>query len=147
MSRPVVFSLAIAATLAVTACGSGDNPAGPEGAPSVALLGRWNLILLHDAVEGSEHVVEEPGTFAVEFLEGGRFSAKADCNVCNGGYEAEAGVLSVDPLVACTLAYCQSAPLDTRFVGVLTRAQRYRLDADLLEITSSEGRLVLRAAG
>jgi heat shock protein HslJ len=139
--RIPTFVLAMGAAL-LAACAS--NPVAPDATGAEALLGNWDLVLLQDAASGTEYRPEEPGTFVVEFREEGEFGLQADCNRCRGTYEAGADQLSIDPLVACTLAYCQTAPVDTRFVGLLTQAQRYEMAGGFLEITCAEGALLLR---
>ena len=61
-------------------------------------------------------VVSPPaGTFTLRFAEEGRLEVRADCNGCGGTYSLTGGRLSVSPL-ACTRAFCPSAPFDTEYV-------------------------------
>ena len=89
--------------------------------------------------------VQAPGsaTFTAELGTDGRLSLAADGNRCGSTYEAGSGTLSVG-LMACTLAYCPTAPVDTQFSGLVQASQNWRLENGELELSSKEGTLRLR---
>jgi heat shock protein HslJ len=136
----------------LAACaGSGEDPAGPTppaaedgsaGTGATAQLGGfWRLVRLEN--EGQASVELAPSDrFAVEFSNG-RVLATADCNRCSGSYTAAAGTLTVGPL-ACTRAFCSSAPLDSDFTALLSGAERWSAAAGQLELSAPNGTLRLR---
>lgn len=79
------------------------------------------------------------GRFEVTFS-AGRISAKADCNTCGGTATLSGATLTVGTL-ACTLAACPSAPLDTRFAGLLGGSLTVRVNTRLLQLNSDVGEL------
>jgi heat shock protein HslJ len=136
-------------TLALAGCGlAGANPgaattlpvAGVGGTapqPSASLLGTWRASSLAPAGERAV-VVAEPARFTAEFRADGTLSLLADCNRCSGGYTAAAGSLQTTPM-ACTRAYCSSAPLDTQFTALVGSATSWAVTGDRLELSSSAG--------
>lgn len=141
---------ALGLALVLTACGTaGTNPAGATIAPPVAgsggdtpqpgvlLLGQWRALSLAPAGE-KEVIVPAPARFTAEFRPDGRLALLADCNRCTGGYSAAAGLLQTTPL-ACTRAYCASAPLDTQFTALVGSATSWTVSGDRLELASASG--------
>ncbi len=133
--------------------GSWDGPVGPSlstpsndgglaQSPAVtpALQGLWKLLSLQQA-GGPLVPSPSPGLFTAEFRTDGQLSARADCNMCGGAYEAGDGTLAVDPVMACTLAQCQSAPLDTTYTALLVAATVWSVDGATLELRSETGTL------
>jgi heat shock protein HslJ len=140
----------------LTACaGSGEQFAGPTppatedgsaGAGATAasasqLGGSWRLVRLEKGGQASVELAPSD-RFAVEFSNG-RALATADCNRCSGSYTAAAGTLTVGPL-ACTRAFCSSAPLDSDFTALLGGAERWSVAAGQLELRAPNGTLRLR---
>ena len=117
--------------IGVTACD--DNPSGPSTIPS----GVWRLGTLQ-APDWSVTEIPDPDKFTAEFRDDGRLDALADCNRCNAAYESNAGTLSLSPM-ACTRAFCSSAPLDTTYVAVLQSAYAYDANDDSLTIYGTQG--------
>ncbi len=140
--------IAVAWALGAVACGgsvplTGPTPppieAGGSGAtaPSSGLLGSWQLVSLAPA--GQEPLgVAEPKLFTVDFTADGRTSLRADCNRCSAAYEATSNGLAVG-LMACTRAYCASAPLDTTFAALVGQATAWRTVDGGLELRSEAG--------
>lgn len=122
-----------AAALMPTACG--DNPLNPSEVQGV----EWKLGTLQRA-DFSVLTIPEPSRFTVQFGADGRIDVLADCNRCSGGYTLNGNSLSVG-LLACTLAFCPSTPLDTEYVSILQGARSMALHGDQLEIVSSGGTL------
>jgi heat shock protein HslJ len=100
--------------LPIEAGGSVASTARPD------LIGSWQLVSLTESGQGPL-TVAEPERFTVEFTPDGRAALRADCNRCSGHYEAKGNFLAVG-VMACTRAYCASAPLDSKFVAAIGQA-------------------------
>lgn len=145
--------LVVAWALLAAACGgSGGGPTGPvlggdgDGSATsqqrLGLTGRWQLVTLAEAGKPAVSIAE-PERFTADFAADGRLSLRADCNSCGGGYSAQAASLEVG-LMACTLAACPSAPVDTTFAGLVGGATAWTATADRLELRSTAGTLSFR---
>ena len=132
--------LALAAALAA-ACGS-ENPVAPPPAGRSSLLGAWSLESLTST--GQATLPAPAGVrFTATFEPDDKLGLRADCNVCGASYQAGAGTLAVGPM-ACTRAFCASAPFDSDFASLVSEAKTFTLDADRLTLRSSAGTVVLR---
>jgi len=130
VGRTIVTAYAVAAALFVYGCGS-DTPAAPADVTSTT----WRLQSLQ---RGDASVVSPPaGTFTVRFAEG-RVEVRADCNSCGGSYALSAGILDVG-LLACTRAFCPSAPFDTEYVRLVEAATTVERADDVLILRSPSG--------
>lgn len=148
-----LFVLPVA--LGVSACGT-SNLTSPEvpglgnssgGAASAAsdpgLLGAWKLFSMQPA--GVPAIaIPGPAAFTAEFTGDGALHLRADCNRCNTRYEASSSVIKVTSTMACTRAYCSSAPLDTQYVDLTGAAIAYAVSGNALELRSSKGTLQFR---
>ena len=106
------------------------------------LVGAWQLVSV--AETGNAFVtVGEPERFTAEFGADGRVSLRADCNRGSGGYTATASALTVGPM-ACTRAYCSSAPLDMTFTKLVSEATTWTAAKGSLKLRSDSGVLRLR---
>ena len=108
----------------------------------LALVGTWQLVSLTETGHASSNV-GEPERFTAEFGADGRVSLRADCNRCSGGYTATGDALTVGPM-ACTRAYCSSAPLDTTFTMLVSGATAWTAANDSLELRGEAGVLRFR---
>ena len=106
------------------------------------LVGAWHLVSVAETGKPSV-TVGEPERFTAEFGADGRVSLRADCNRCTGGYTATAGALTVGPM-ACTKAYCSSAPLDMTFTKLVSDATTWAGGKGSLELRGDSGVLRLR---
>jgi heat shock protein HslJ len=145
----------LALAFASVACGgSSGGPAASTPPPTVAggsgvpsqdrlgLAGSWQLVSLTET--GQPPVaVAAPDRFTATFGDDGRVSLLADCNRCSGSYRATSTGLSVG-LMACTLAACESAPLDTKFAGLVGQATSWTTGDGALELRCDAGVLRLR---
>jgi heat shock protein HslJ len=77
-----------------------------------------------------------PERFTLLFGTEGRVSVQADCNRCTGGYTVADGSVTIGAL-ACTRAFCPSAPIDTDYVTILIGESA---------VQRKHGGLVLRSA-
>lgn len=145
--------IALAWALGAVACGGSapptqptlppfDPPGSSATAPRPGLLGIWQLVSLSEAGHGALNVAQ-PELFMLEFNAAGRASLRADCNRCSAAYETKGGGLTVG-LMACTRAYCASAPLDSKFVTLVAQATAWRSVERGLELRSEAGVLQLR---
>lgn len=135
----------VAVVVGMTACAS--SPTGPSAVTSKSdlgsLRGDWSLVSLAEA--GASPSPVPSGAFAAGFGGDGDLFIEADCNVCSAAYAAEAdGSLEVLGPIPCTLAYCTTAPLDVRFVGLLAASTGWRVEGSSLELTSAQGTLVFQ---
>lgn len=155
MTRRMRGVLGVGLLLLVAACaqnhGMGStNPLAPDsggsaasGAPMpAALTGTWTLVSLQEAGRPATSI-GSPERFTAEFASDGRVSLRADCNRCNGTCAATDGALRVSPM-ACTRAYCSSAPLDTQFAGLVGASTSWTVSGRGLELTGASGTLQLR---
>jgi len=111
--------------------------------PVSGLIGTWQLVALTETGQRPVNVAEGE-RFTVEFSSDGRVALRADCNRCSGAYESEGNFLAIGPM-ACTRAFCPSAPFDSTFTTLVGRATSWQSVAASLELRSGAGRLQLRA--
>jgi heat shock protein HslJ len=138
----------VAAVVLLTGCGgaletTGVAPSGRQDLPGVEVLQHaWTLVSLQDA-EGPLETVPAGG-FVADFGVDGDLYIEADCNVCSGAYRAgDEGALEVIGPIPCTLAYCSTAPLDTRFLRALQAARTWSIDDGTLQLSSPDGGTLL----
>jgi len=121
-------------------------PAGSAGGDVVAqgvqpLVGTWKAVSVK--MDGAETVVPQSVPLTAEFSGDGRLNLVADCNRCSAGYSAAPGTLSVTPM-ACTRAYCSSAPLDDHFSRLVSAATSWSATAHTLDLTCPAGSVHLQ---
>lgn len=155
MNRSLSRMACLPLVLALGACsGSSQDPMSATPVPPVdgmggqvagqsssELLGVWRLLRLEKS-GGPAVEVKTPDRFTADFGSDGRVELVADCNRCNSGYAASRGSLEVG-LMACTRAYCSTAPLDTDFAGLVSGASAWSVEGSRLTLTSAEGTLHL----
>jgi heat shock protein HslJ len=134
------------ALLLLAACGGGSNPAGDSSgggsAGASALLGLWYLESL--APKGGKTLsITRSDRFTATFEADGRVGVRADCNSCGSQYVARAGTIEIGAM-ACTRAYCASAPLDTQFAGLMGASATWSVEGQRLTLSSPAGVAVLR---
>ena len=83
--------------------------------------------------------VPDPDRFTIEVAADGRLAVRADCNRCSASYSESGGTLRVGPVMACTKAFCSTAPLDTQFAAALSDATLVRATDTALEFVSTAG--------
>jgi heat shock protein HslJ len=115
-------------------CSEGDLLTAPTS--NARLEGTWQLVQI--ASGGVQHT-EAPGgaRFAITFADD-RVLLKADCNTCAGQSRLADDQLTLG-LLACTRAFCASAPLDTQFTQAVETTHTVRLDATRLVLSSARG--------
>jgi heat shock protein HslJ len=151
------FALALPFVMGLAACAGTSSTDSVLLAPSPGsgsatssstspIEGRWQLVSLQKA---GQAVVVAPagGRFNADFQSNGHVSLQADCNMCSAGYVVAGSALRVggpNGLMACTRAYCSTAPLDTDYAALVTSAQTWRVDGSELTLQSGDGTLRLR---
>ena len=114
--------------------------AAPATSPSDVVGMTWHLQSLQRA--GQLAVTPPAGAFFLRFAEEGRLDVRADCNGCGGTYTLNGDRLAVGPL-ACTRAFCPSAPFDTQFVQLAEAATSVERHQEALVLRSPAGMLRL----
>jgi heat shock protein HslJ len=136
------------AMIGLASCGGGfDGVATPGDIPQAgseqnlgSLQGSWALVSMEPAGQAVIRVPER--RFFADFGPDRDLFIKADCNVCTAGYTAARdGSFEIGGAIPCTLAYCATAPLDTRYVAFLQAARSWSVRGDELELTSADGAL------
>ncbi len=143
--------LAVAPLVLLAACSaseSGYNPLVPalrEGGSTQAtpvLTGTWQMVSLQKTGQAPQ-AAPAGVTLTADFRPDGQLFVQADCNLCRSSYQAGPdGSLTVGPM-ACTRAYCSSAPVDTDFAGLLSAARQAAVGEHTLAVTSEAGSLLL----
>lgn len=129
MRRGAVL-VALAATLS---CSDGTLTSPTS---STDLEGTWRLNQMTTSA-GVHNEDLNAGRFRIT-LGATTIQVRADCNSCGGPASLSGSTLTVGPL-ACTVAACASAPIDTRFTGLLTGALTVRLNNRLLQLNNPQG--------
>lgn len=153
MKRNLLVYALLPATLGLIGCAGatgmlGSTPIGPEGSQGATgresaadLLGVWRLLRMEKA--GQKPVVPPADVvLTVEFRGDGRAHLVADCNRCNTGFTAGSSTIEVG-LMACTRAYCPSAPLDADFESLVGSASSWNVKGAQLTLSSPRGSLLL----
>ena len=131
MFKTITAVLAVA--IAVSSLGCDDSVTGPIGDVKGAT---WRLESLQRT--GSAPVSPPPGPFTLRFAEDGRLEVRADCNGCGSTFELAGSSLSVGVL-ACTRAFCPSAPFDTEYVTLVDEATTVERDGEALILRGPSG--------
>ncbi len=140
-------AVALPALLIAGLTGACAGPTSPSGLDAGALTpgrigGTWTLVSLQPA--GQAEVAPPPGSaFRLE-IAGDRAAVTADCNRCTGPAVVGASTLTVGPVLACTRAFCASAPFDDTFLRILAGEGSATLDGSTLVRSSGLGVLRFR---
>jgi heat shock protein HslJ len=133
--RPSLVTLVLLTAALGAACSS---PTTPSSTASIAdrIAGTW--VLVSSQRPGESAVAPPASTFSLNVVDG-RAGIRADCNQCNGSAAVGPSTLTVGPTVACTRAFCPTAPYDTQFVQVLSGESDASIDGSVLTLRSSRG--------
>jgi heat shock protein HslJ len=113
-----------------------------SSAAEAAPAGVWSLQSF-DLSGGQSVVVSDPAGYTLELAADGSTHVRADCNVCNGGYDLSGRALHIG-LLACTRAACPPDSLDGDYLRALSSASSLEKSGDVLRIAYDGG--VLRFA-
>jgi heat shock protein HslJ len=123
-------------SLLLTSC---DSILSPEELSEIQ--GVWELGELTSGVS-----VPCPENYTVQFTSDGIVRAQADCNLCNGTYEAEGNNLTIGRL-ACTRASCGPLSLFNRYTTALQNVTSFVRRGSELELNYPGGTMKLHVAG
>lgn len=99
-------------------------------------VGQWELHAFE--MGGNIVAISNPERYTVEFTDDGRVNIRADCNRCNGAYEASGSQLTIGPL-GCTRAFCGPDSFFNEYVAALESASSYARSGNELAISYSGG--------
>ncbi len=103
--------------------------------------GDWELIAI-ERNDGTTSQIPIPARYTVVFNADGRFSARADCNQCNGGYTTDGNAISTGGAVACTRAFCQPPSFFDEYAAALSSMSSFMRSGAQLRIQYAGGELV-----
>ena len=144
--RPYV-TVAVAALLIAVMSGACFDPTSPSGGDGSALTagrigGTWTLETQQPP--GQAEVAPPARAIFTTEIADGRAAIAADCNRCNGPAVVGVGTLTIGPLLACTRAFCASAPFDDAFLRMLAGESAASIDGNTLTLRSDRGVLRFR---
>ena len=126
----------VAAALFASLCGACSGPTSPSDLQERIKV-VWSL--LSQQAAGQTPVAPPAGsTFRFEIADE-RAAITADSNRCSGAALVGAGTVTLGPALACTRAFCPSAPFDDAFVRMLAGESAARIDGNTLTLQSDRG--------
>ncbi len=131
--KPRGLVAACAVALSALGCGS-DTVTGPRDTVGTS----WRLQSLQRTDGGV--ILAPTATFTLRFADEFQLEVRADCNSCGGSYVFTPAVFEVGPL-ACTRAFCPTAPFDTEYVRFIEAATSVERRDDVLILRSPAGAL------
>lgn len=133
-----VTSAAVVVTLLAGLLSSAcSNPTSPTTLTQEQLAGTWTLV--GQQRPGEAEIPPPPGVFFRMELADGRAAITADCNRCSGPGTVGDSSVTIGPTLACTRAFCASAPADDIFLRLLAGESSATLDGDRLTLRSERG--------
>jgi heat shock protein HslJ len=112
---------------------------GPSNTSGPTLSGPWALVAQQPS--GQPEATPPAGSrFGFELVDS-RATVTADCNRCSGTVTLDGDTLTMGPALACTRAFCSSAPFDDTFLRLLADKSTASLDGDILTLRSERGML------
>lgn len=108
-------------------------------APSVVIGGVWKIRSIETSAGGIVGITNTAG-YTLEFKDGGKLAARADCNQCSGTYSISGDSLTVGAL-ACTKAFCGSSSHDVAFLDIVSNATTFGVQGIELTVGSAKGTL------
>ena len=120
------------------ACDTSDSTTSPDVAIEDP-TGAWALESFQLS-DGTIVPVSDPSRYTLELgvTEARRAHIRADCNVCNSGYEVSSSTITFG-LMACTLAACPPGSLENDYRVALAATSTYQRSANMLTLTYDEG--------
>ncbi len=147
-ARSTAFVSLLLVGFAAASCGDPATSALPSGpsstgssAQSAALAANTTWTLQSLAEVGSPDVtIVDPNLFTLVLTDDGKVQARADCNRASAAYTVTDQTLSVG-LMASTMAYCASAPIDEQYLSLLGGDNIITTSGAALQLSSSRGTL------
>ena len=141
------LTVVVAAFLTAVTCGACSAPTGSSGLNTTAptsqgIGGPWTLVTRQPP--GQAEAAPPAGAILGMEISDGLAAITADCNRCNGPAVVGTSTLTVGPLLACTRAFCASAPFDDSFLQMLAGESAATLDGNTLTLRSDRGVLRFR---
>jgi len=139
-----VLAMTLCVAVVCAACSSQSSPSGPGGMVITPdrINGSWTLLTLQP--QGQPETGPPAGAMFVMEIAGGRAAVRADCNRCSGPAIVGGTTLTVGPAMACTRAFCASAPLDDVFLRILSGESTASIEGDVLALRADRGILRFR---
>jgi heat shock protein HslJ len=107
----------------------------------------WQVIAYNNGKQAVVSVMAGT-TLSMEFGKDGTLSGNAGCNTYSGSYAVTGRQIKIGPL-ASTMMYCGDPAgvmdQETQFLAALQTAATYQLEAETLELRTSDGALALNA--
>lgn len=140
---PAAVLLAAAAVLAGAMSACATDAVSKSGS---SLEGTEWVIEAYRA-EGSMRPIANRANAVVRF-DDGRFGGSAGCNRLLGGYRTDGGSLTMSSQMASTMMACAPELMEQEraVVDAISRASRYRIEGERLEILDADGSVLLALA-
>ena len=103
--------------------------------------GQWELVAFEPGPS-----IPNPDRYTIVFDADGRFSSRADCNQCSGGYQTEGNAMTLGPAIACTRAFCPPPSLFNEYVAALGSVSAFVRTGGQLRLRYAGGELVYRVS-
>ena len=135
MRRLAVIAALLVAVATVAGACSSSNP----------LTGKvWVWVASTTTQPASQSTVPNPRNYTIQFLSGGTFAAKADCNQVNGSYVlTDPNGLTITPGPS-TQAACGPNSLGSVYIAGLATSKTYEIKDQQLIITNATGTMTFR---
>ena len=132
------------AVLALVACSvSCATPTSPSGQTLADGIGGIWMVETQQLAGQAEMPPPAGAAFSFE-IAAERTAITADCNRCSGPAAIGNRTITFGPPLACTRAFCASAPFDTSFVQLLSGESSATIAGNTLLLESDRGVLRLR---
>lgn len=140
MKKLVILSVFVLLAVSVAACGSGP--------PDEMLDTTWEWQQLVETSPASQSVILGSENYTIVFTKDGLYSAKADCNMLAGEYEAKKDSLTLSPGPS-TLAECGPESSYDQYTTLLSQVDGYELEGGRLILTfgNGAGQMIFANAG
>ena len=143
MYRPCLTLLTAAVLALALGASSCASASGPSGQPLAEGIGGTWMLETQQLAGQAETSPPAGAAFQLE-IASDRAAITADCNRCSGPAAIGDRTITFGPPLACTRAFCGSAPFDTGFVQLLSGESSATISGNTLLLESGRGTLRLR---
>ena len=133
----IYWILLVSAALAFSSCETSTSVNTDQTSLAMLPSGTWGLIAFEPR-DGAAVTVPDSARYTVEFGDDSAVRILADCNRCNGNYEARGAFLELG-LFACTLAACPPQSLADPYLAALGAATSYEASNGELLVAYPDG--------